>query len=250
MNSRILTIALLFMLTVSLTLYFLPIHRSPPIAPGVEWRYYYREIMTSGGKMVYEVEATLDYSATDLSGADLIVKLSNNFKQRYFSESDSEPLASNGTEMILFRVNILDRKYPNGVYTSWWIPTDIFIGSSVVIWNLEFHVRGLSWAVVDGKLVECWLLEYRGDLEEYTILYERTTGLFVRFSARRSIGASHILMERWLERINVGWPILSLIRPLLIFISLASLAALLFLLARKIRERLRRFRAEPTPLIY
>lgn len=206
--------------------------------------------MVSSGKPIYEVEATLDYSATNLSGVDLIVEVSNSFKQKYFSESDSEPLTSNGTELIHFQVNILDRTYPNGVYTSWWIPTDAFIGSSVMVWNLEFYVRGLSWAVVDGKLVECWLLEYRGNLEEYTILYERTTGLFIRFSAKRSIGTSQILMERWLEKINVRWPILSLIRPLLIFVSLASLAALIFLLARKIRGRLRRSRAEATPLIY
>lgn len=251
LNPKIKIIALLFASTISLTIYFLPIHEEPPILPDAKWRYYYREIFISNGKIIYEVNEILKYSAINITRNILVVEVNRTFQWKYFSENATEIISTNGTDTSLSFVNIKNRMYSDGTYTSWWIPTNIFTGKLVPIWTMDFYVKCLSWIVVNGKLIECWVLEYKNAVEEYTLLYERTTGFFILFNIKVSTGSSQqLLIERRLIDTDVRWPALTIIRPFLALTGFASLASLVYLCTKKIRRYLRMPKRETAPFTH
>jgi len=229
----------LFILFTSLLLYLLPVYENPPISPGSKWCYHYRETLIYDGKPIYEKKETLKYLSLNLTGNILVVRIERTFEWRFFYENRTEVIASNASDEALSSVNIKNRMYIDGSYTSWWIPTRIFIGSSVPIWNIDFNVKGLSWIVINGKILECWVLEYRSALEEYTILYERVTGTFIKYEIKTFIGSSQqLLRERWLIDSDVTWPALTIVRPFLLLAAITFLLILIILFIKKIRRHL------------
>lgn len=249
-KSKAARIALLLISVISLTLYFLPTYGSPPIFMGARWSYYYREKLTSNGKTWYEADEELNYSVVGERDGILIVELNRTFRQIYFSANGSKSFVLNGSNIQLFFVDPKSRMYQDGTYTSWWIPTNIFIGSLVPVWNLNLQVKGLSWTIVNGRLVECWILEYRSANEEYTALYERTLGLFIRLNIRREAGLYQtLLIERWLRDTSIGLPLQATLRPFLVIVGASSAAALLSYYARRVRKYLSRPKEAQGPIL-
>lgn len=242
--------ALLLISVVSLTLYFLPAYSSIPMSTGTKWSYYYRERLVSGGKIVYEASEELNYSVVGEEDGVLIVELNRTFRHKRLSEDGSELFVLNGSNTQLFFVDPQSRMYHDGTYTSWWIPTNIFIGSLVPIWSLNFYVKGLLWTIIDGRLIECWVLEHRGAWEEYTTLYERTSGLFIRLNIKRQMDSSQMLViERWLRDANICLPLQATLKPFLLIIGSSSAVILLLQYARRIRRYLSRPKEERGPIL-
>lgn len=251
LNLKVKIITLLLASSISLTLYFSPIHERPPIFPNAKWRYYYREFFVSDGKIIYEVNEILEYSSINATKNILVVEVNRTFQWKYFSENATKIVSLNGTDTSLSFVNMKSRMYSDGSYTSWWIPANIFAGELVPIWTMNFYVKGLSWTIINGKLIECWVLEYRSAVEEYTLLYERITGFFIQFNIKVSIGSSQqLIMERRLIDVDVKWPVLTIIRPFLAITGFALLVSLIYLCAEKIRKYLKMSRREPTIFIH
>ncbi|MEM2027483.1 MAG: hypothetical protein QXT30_06995 [Candidatus Bathyarchaeia archaeon] len=242
--------ALLLISAISLTLYFLPAYSSIPISVDSKWSYYYKEKLVSGGKMVYEADEELNYSVVGEKSGILIVELNRTFRHKHFSEGSAEFFVLNGSNIQLFFIDPQKRMYHDGTYTSWWIPTNVFIGSLIPVWNLNFYVKGLLWTIIDGRLIECWVLEYRNAWEEYVILYERTSGIFIRLDIKRQMGLSQTLViERRLRDAGRELPLQATLRPLLAIVGAFSAAALLLRYARRIRRYLSRPREEHGPIL-
>ncbi|MEM1602084.1 MAG: hypothetical protein QXY30_02620 [Candidatus Bathyarchaeia archaeon] len=232
-------ISLLFVLIVSTLLYFLPVNENPIISPSSRWCYHYRETLIHDGKPIYEKSEVLRYFSVNITRGVLIVRMERTFEWKIFHENRTEVITSNASEETLFLVDVSSRMYFDGSYTSWWIPTNIFIGSSIPIWTINFNVKGFSWIMFNGKILECWVLEYRSAVEEYILLYERVTGIFIKYEIREIASSSQqLLRERWLTDSDIEWPILAFIRPFLLLPIIASLLVLVSLLIKKIRGHL------------
>lgn len=249
-------IVLLLISILSLILYFFPIHGKPPlIYPDAKWGYHYREVLIANGKAVYEINEILSYTTINVTNNILVVEISRFFEYKFFV-NESQTILLNATESLFSFINIKNRLYSDGTYTSWWIPTDVSINSRIPIWNMEFHVKGLSWTIINGKLVECWVLEYKDYLEEYTLIYERITGLFIQFRVKTFIQPSQqIIRERWLIDADVKWPPLTIIRIPLLLVGIAASAAFLYSYVKRWLEKLMKIKLRPRrekhfPIIY
>lgn len=238
-TSSIGIISLLFILIAFTSLYFLPVNENPIISPGSKWCYHYKETLIHNGKPIYEKSEVLRYFSVNVTRGVLIVRMERTFEWKIFHENRTEVIASNASEKTLFLVDVSSRMYFDGSYTSWWIPTNIFIGSLIPIWTINFNVKGFSWIMFNGKILECWVLEYKSSMEEYTLLYERATGIFIKYEIKEFASSSQqLLRERWLIDSDVEWPMLAIIRPFLLLPIIASLLVLLILLIKKIRSHL------------
>jgi hypothetical protein len=179
-------------------------------------------------------------------GDVLVVKVNGTSRHRYLFENGSWG-SLNWTDMSWFLVNAKTRTYGQGYYTSWWIPPNVNLGDTVPVWNIDLRVAGIAWTVINGQLLECWVLRYERPMEEYTFLYERTTGFFVKLVFRKIIGKSQIVAERTITKMSFKWPVLAYVRP---FLVLTAVAAFVFLIASYMDD-LRRLlrRPERIPII-
>jgi hypothetical protein len=212
----------------------------------MSWIYHYTETLFSNRSLVYKFDADWGYQVVSSHGDVLVVKVNGTSRHRYFFENGSWA-SFNWTDLSWFFVNAKTRMYSQGYYTSWWIPPKVYLGDTVPVWNLDLRVVGLAWTMINGQLLECWVLRYERPMEEYTFLYERTTGFFVRLIFKKIIGKSQIVAERMITKTSFRWPILASVRPFLVLIAVAAIVFLTASYIDDLRRLLRR--TERIPII-
>jgi len=240
LEKRSLRLSLAVISLISLTGYAFPFVTKSLLSPRASWAYHYTETLFSNGSLVYEFNADWEYWINSLYRDTFIIEVNGTVHHRYFLKNGSY-VTFNWTDHSWLFVNAKTRMYGQGYYTSWWIPTNIYFGDTVPVWNLNLRVIGLAWVMINGQLIECWVLKYERPREEYTFLYERTTGLFVKMVFKRTVGKSQLTAERRITNMSFRWPLLALMRPFLILIAIAAI----IILAVSYREDLKRFLKKP-----
>jgi len=203
------------------------------------WTYRYTESIFIDGDLTCIFNANWSYYVVRSLGDVFIIKVNGTSRHR-FSLRNGSWISLSWNDTSWFTVNAKTRMYRSGYYTSWWIPQNINLGDTIPVWNINARVVGLAWVMVNGRLLECWILRYERPMEEYTFLYERTTGFFVKMIFKRVIGKSRIVAERIFVKASFNWPTLALMRPILVLTAIATFLLLLFSYLESLKRLLRR----------
>ncbi|HIE14915.1 TPA: hypothetical protein EYP70_06545 [Candidatus Bathyarchaeota archaeon] len=212
----------------SLLAYIFPLDFSMPLKTGSEWTYFYSETISSKGQKIYEFKAHWKYLITKTEDDLLYLEINETSKFRYRLENGSWREGET-KEKLFSLVNAKTRVSGYMFFCSWWIPSNLRYGDLVPIWDLKFRVIGLTWLIIGGNILECWILkniDYSPN-EEYIFYYERTTGFFVHYQITYSYGGLTKVIRRTLLDTGMAWPLLTVIRPYLIIIILVACSLLL-----------------------
>ena len=219
-------LALIALSLASLIVYLFPVDPNPLVMTGTQWVYDYRESRLSMDNLVSVYDAVWRYLVVDSLNDIAHVEMNGSSKLGYRSQ-DGSWVEVNGRGSSSFAVNVRTRLFDYGHFSSWWVPVNLRLGDPVLVWNLNLRIVGLTWRIVEGRLLECLILAGNVPSETYTFYYERTTGFFVHFSVRRTYGYAETLMERSLRNMSLEWPAVAILRPFLVPTTITALALLL-----------------------
>ncbi|RJS85667.1 hypothetical protein CW702_00840 [Candidatus Bathyarchaeota archaeon] len=228
LTSRKFRIMLFSISFLSLFTYIFPFTLPPPVNVGSRWTYLYSETLMSEGKTVYTFEARWKYAVTRSEGEILYLEVNETSKFRYRLENGSWR-ERELNESWYSLVNIRTRASGPMFFCSWWVPSNLRYGDLVPIWNIKFRVTGIVWMIVEGRIMECWILKNFDYIpnQEYTFYYERTSGFFVRYRIRSVYGSFVKEAERTLLDSSIKWPLLSLLRPFILVLFAVSSTCLI-----------------------
>ena len=226
LRKRHVRLSLITLCLASLIVYLIPGDPSPLVTTGTRWVYDYRESSLSMDNLVSVYEAVWRYLVVDSFNDIAHVEINGSSKLGYRSQ-DGSWVEVDGRGSSSFVVNVRTRLFDYGHFSSWWVPVNLRLGDAVLVWNLNLRVVGLTWRIVEGRLLECLILAGSAPSETYTFYYERTTGFFVHFSVRRTYGYAETTIERSLRNTSLAWPAVAILRPFLVPTTLAGLALLL-----------------------
>jgi len=235
LSRRLVKAALMVLILASLIAYLFPFDIKLPITLGTQWTYHYMETLSSGGNLSSVYEADWRYLVVNSLEDTVYVEINSTSRLRHRLENGSWAEV-NVTESGLSIVNVKTRLYDYGSFCSWWVPANLQLGDTVSIWNLNLKVTGLTWRIVRGRLLECWVLEGGTPPEAYTFYYERTTGFFIHLVIKYIYPTAELLIERTLISTNLPWPALTFVRPFLIPTVIGAVALLLLPLIKRVRR--------------